>query len=65
MFNGGFRSGFGRGYSFGNNFNGNNLLAPKNPPSVVKNGSHGTFNNNSGDPVCQICLKPGHTANIC
>ena len=65
MFNGGFRSGFDRGYSFGNNFNGNNLLAPKNPPSIVKNGSQGTFNNNSRDLVCQICLKLGHTANIC
>ena len=70
MFNGGFRSGYGRGYSFGNNFNSNNFPALRNPPSVVKNGSTNlngsqeTFNN-SGDPVCQIGFKTGHTTDIC
>ena len=71
IFNGGFRSGYGRGYSSGNNFNSNNFSALRNPPSIVKNGStnlngsQGTFNNNLGDRVCQICFKTGHTTDIC
>ncbi|KAH9722711.1 Disease resistance-like protein DSC1 [Citrus sinensis] len=39
--------------------------APKNSPSVIKNGSQRAFNSNPGDSVCQICFKPGHTAEIC
>ncbi|KAH9670341.1 putative LRR receptor-like serine/threonine-protein kinase [Citrus sinensis] len=65
MFNGGFRGGFGRGYPVGNPFNGNNPLAPRSSPSVIKNGSQGAFNNNPVDSICQIYFKSGHTADIC
>ena len=66
MFNGGFRNGYGRGYSFDNNFPAlrNSLLVVKNR-STNMNGSQGTFNNSSGDPICHICLKTSHIVDIC
>ncbi|KAH9803128.1 G-type lectin S-receptor-like serine/threonine-protein kinase [Citrus sinensis] len=69
MFNGNHRGGYGRGHSFGPN-NVNSFHALRNSMQFTRtgvtnmNGPQG-IPSNAEELVCQICFKPGHTADIC
>ena len=67
---GGFRGGYGRGYSPGQTNTFNSFQVPRNPSQVTRGGFTGSngmqgSSGNSEEITCQICFKTGHTADVC